>query len=598
MAKKSEKFGIVCVFCCVITAITAFSSSLAIAAEPPSAGKYYVQVPHVVLPETIQYKPYTESRGYNVTAGASQRPATYTAFPSFSIPDGTEFRIINQLYYPVSSVAPSYLVSQASGTIAQVSADNQIVPLQRDSANLTNVPKFELPPSVGIAQQETEPVYLTKINETKNPILQVNNNVLSDNVLSESADDCESPTNSIVFLKSQRTVPMDKEISDSFAPLRLSQATPRDLSWLDRESAFVRPVTFTDVSPMQLGYIQPGTGLQQAQVAPAYDRLGQLNYSYGQQPYQPNPYGGATTPHPNYTAATGLNSAWNAYFGAASSQQLPAMTSPPMPMPGYGMQQPMQAATQQQTIGYILLYPQAAQSGVNMQLVGQRGQENDGTNASDEAATGDMTATALNIPNGNAMQLQATFIPAAQMPNFPGQYQQMPQMPMPNPMMMGGMNPSMMHPMMMGGMNPSMMNPMMMGGMNPSMMHPMMMGGMNPSMMHPMMMGGMNPYMMNPMMMMGMGSMMPPIIIQMPADSGRRRGGGLFARMRAARQELPNSYQQASNSMSALFGQPAQMPAKAAYPYGYFGVTASPSQAGNFGGYHDMSTQTVRYPGM
>jgi len=98
---------------------------------------------------------------------------------------------------------------------------------------------------------------------------------------------------------------------------------------------------------------------------------------------------------------------------------------------------------------------------------------------------------------------------------------------------------------------------------------------------------------------------MPPIIIQMPAtDSGRRRVG-LFARLRAAREESQNRTQQAANSLSSLFAQPgqmpqpqAQMPAKASYPYGYFGVTASPYQSGNFGGYHDMSTQTVRYPGM
>jgi len=107
--------------------------------------------------------------------------------------------------------------------------------------------------------------------------------------------------------------------------------------------------------------------------------------------------------------------------------------------------------------------------------------------------------------------------------------------------------------------------------------------------------------MMNPMMM-GMGGMMPPIIIQMPADSGRRRGG-LFARLRAAREESQNRTQQASNSLASLFTQPeqmsqAQMPAKAAYPYGYFGATASPQQSGNFGGYHNMSAQTVRSPGM
>ena len=625
----SKKFEIACtiyITFCVVATVGAFCAIQAGAAEPQTSGKYYVQVPHVVLPETIQYKHYTDNRGYEVNAGASQHPATYTAFPSYSVPDGTEFRAINQLYYPVS---PTATIPQTLETVAQVRADNQIIPTEQQIArnhnpetklpqeldanasgfaDLTNVPKFEMPSSASVAQQDDEPVYLTKINTTPNPIRQV-----SDASISETADESESAASSIVFLKSQRTALMDDDSSDNFAPLRLSQDTSRQSNWLNRESLFVRPVTYTEVAPTQLGYMQPGAGFQQTQAAPAYSNLYQQNYNYGQ---QPNLYA-ASAPNPNYTAATGLNGVWNAYMGAAAPQQMPAqaqqyqsltqlggmmpvMSGQPAQMPGYGMPQQMQPAATQQTIGYILLYPQAAQSGVNMQLAGQQGQGTDGASTNDEAATGDNADP--NTPNANAMQLQATFIPAQQMPNYPGMSGQpgqfpMPQMQMPNPMA-GGMNPYMMNPMMMGGMNPYMMNPMMMGGMNPYMMNPMMMGGMNPYMMNPMMMGGMNPYMMNPMMM-GMGGMMPPIIIQMPADSGRRRGGGgLFARMRAARQESQNSYQQASNSLSSLFGQPNQMPAKASYPYGYFGATASPYQSGSFGGYHDMSTQTAHYPGM
>jgi hypothetical protein len=414
---------------------------------------------------------------------------------------------------------------------------------------------------------------LTKLDKTQNPIRQV-----SDNTDIEQEGECDAPASSIVFLKSQRTrLPLANDVAD-FAPLRLSHDTDLHSSWLDRESRFVRPVTFTEVAPpTQLGFMQ-------AQPAPAYGQLFQ----------KPNQQA-APMPHPGYTAASGMNSAWNAYYGAAS-QQMPAqspqyqsltqlggmmpvmagqglqpMMQPPMQTPGYGMQ----PAMPQQTIGYILLYPQAGKSGVNMQLASQHGQSEDGSDANDGASEA-KAATDPNTVNWNGMQMQATFIPA----------QQMPQMPMQNPMM-GGMNPYMMNPMM-GGMNPYMMNPMM-GGMNPYMMNPMMMG--------------MNPYMMNPMMM-GMGGMMPPIIIQMPADSGGRRGGGggLFARLRAARQQQSQqtqaANQQAGQSLASLFTQPNPMPAKAAYPYGYFGATASPQQSGNFGGYHDMSTQTVRYPGM
>ena len=529
----SKKISVICVHFCVVLAVTATAA----VAQPQSGGKYSVQVPHVVLPETIQYKSFAE----NATASAVDRPATYTAFPSYNLPADTEFRTINQLYYPVT---PQYPAGAFAETVAQINADNHIIPM---------------PPSP--PQPEAEPVYLTKLNES--PIRQV-----SDSSAIESADENETPVGSIAFLKSQRVDNSGSYLAGT-TPLRLSPETDLRSSWLERESRFVRPVTYSDVAPpTQLGFMPPSLGYQQAQVLPAY----------GQQPY-----GTAAMPNPNYAAATGLNSAWNAYPGAAAAQQvspqvqqyqslrqlgsiMPAMTGQPTPpamqMPGYGMAMPQAMPPQmpQQTIGYILLYPQAAQSGVTMQLAGQPGGDTNG-----ESSTDANTPTDPNTLTWNGMQLQATFIPAAQMP----------QMQIPNPMTPGGMNPYMM------------------SGMNPYMMNPYMMSGMNPYMMNPYMMGGMNPYMMP-----GMGGMMPSIIIQMPADSGPRRTG-LIARLRAARQESQNRSQQANSSLATLFfAQPEQMPAKAAYPYGYFGVTASPYQAGNFGGYHNMSTQTVRYPGM
>ena len=588
----SKKIEILCVILVSIAAAAniGFTVTTVVAAEPQVVGKYYIQVPHVVLPETIQYKHFNDRQESGGSVNVSQYPATYTAFPSYSIPESTDFRTISQIYYPVT---PTDQVHTASANTASIGADHQFVPQQGSLADLTNVPKFEIPLE-SVVQPEAEPVYLTKLNETPNPIRQV-----SDSTISEPANDV-APANSIVFLKSQHSEPTDSVFDDDFTPSPLNLTTSNHLNWLDRESLFVRPITYNEVAPpTQLGFMQPNTGFQQAQPLSAYGQLCQQNYNYNNsQPQYQQQYGATSMPHPSYTAATGLNSAWGAYLGAASQQQMmpaqpqsyqsltqlggmmPVMSgqpmSPAMTMQSYGMpmQQPMQPAIQQQTIGYILLYPQAAQSGVNMQLVGKQDQ---GDDESASTAEGNDAANP-NIPNWNNTQLQATFIPTSQIPNYAGQ-PAMSQMSIPNPMMTGGMNPYMMNPMMMGG-----MNPMMMGGMNPYMMNPMM--------------GGMNPYMMNPMMM-GMGGMMPPIIIQMPvADSGRRRGGGLFARIRAARQETQGSPQQASNSLSSLFSQPSQMPAKAAYPYGYFGATSSPYQSAGFGGYHDMSTQTVRYPGM
>jgi hypothetical protein len=588
----SKKIGLLGLMLGVIIICVNVQSAYVVAWESQNTGKYRVQVPHVVLPETIQYKPYTNGGHVNTL----QHPATYTAFPSYSLPESMEFRTINNLYYPIT---PFSQAGTASGTLAKVNADNQIIPTSQkiakpdtpDPQQAFDVPKFEVPEFATTSPQEFEPIYLTKLNETKNPIRQVSDNIPSDSSLIEnSSDDFDTPVNSIVFLKSQR-VGVSDYFDDDVVPSRLSLTMSRQADWLERESLFVKPVTFTEVAPpTQLGLMQPNTGFQQAPMLPAYSQLCQQNYHYGQQQFPPNPYGGMFTGQ--QIPAQSRNFQSLSQLGSI----MPAMSGQPqMQMPGYGMamQQPLQAAMQspmpghagvmqQQTIGYILLYPQAAQSGVNMQLAGQQGQGNDGAQPPGSEETADS-----NAPNLNAMQFQATFIPASQMSPFAGQ-PAMPQMPMANPMMMGGMNPYMMNPMMMGGMNPYMMNPMMMGGMNPYMMNPMMMGGMNP-------------YMMNPMMM-GMGGMMPPIIIQMPAaDSGRRRG--LFARLRAAREESQNRTQQAAGSLSSLFAQPGQMPqgqmpAKAAYPYGYFGVTASPYQSGNFGGYNDMSTQTVRYPGM
>jgi len=41
-----------------------------------------------------------------------------------------------------------------------------------------------------------------------------------------------------------------------------------------------------------------------------------------------------------------------------------------------------------------------------------------------------------------------------------------------------------------------------------------------------------------------------------------------------------------------------RMPAKNAYPYGYFGVQASPMSTANYGGYHNLYFGSTTYPGL
>ena len=570
----SKKIGVFCFIFGVILTAACFSATEITAYESSNQSAFRVPVPHVVLPETIQYKENT---------------AVYTPFPSYTLPEDTEFRSINQLNYPITPVSQDCDFLE---TVAQVQPDRQIVPTDQKIARNINekqamVPQFETPSVENIPSQASiEPIYLTKIETANHPIQLVSGR--SDNETSEETP--ETPVGSIAFLKSQRNLKNDGDI----VPLQLQESllandfsTDRSSTWLGHESLWIRPVSYMESTPpAPLNLMPQKTAFQQAQ----YQQCGMF---------------GSSQPQANYNSATGLNSVWDAYLGAAATQQpvpmqsarynslvqlggvMPMMAgqgmsqnmpqSMAMPNQGYGMpmqpmmQQPTQmpvGGVQQQTIGYILLYPQAAQAGVNMQLALTGQPENQSENTEGETPE----------HNPATPQMQAVFVPVSQMPNYPGNQAYQPAMiqaQMPNPAMMG--------------MNPAMMNP--------YMMNPMMTGGMNPYMMNPMMMGGMNPYMMNPMM--GMGGMMPPIIIQMPsANSGPRRQG-LFARRRAAREESQNRYQQASSSLGSMFAQqPEYMPAKTAYPYGYFGATSSPYQTGNFGGYHDMRMQMVQYPGM
>jgi hypothetical protein len=59
-------------------------------------------VPHVVLPETIQYKKTARPDASGERGSISPYIATYTPFPSYNVPYAAEFRSVGQSVYPVS----------------------------------------------------------------------------------------------------------------------------------------------------------------------------------------------------------------------------------------------------------------------------------------------------------------------------------------------------------------------------------------------------------------------------------------------------------------------------------------------------------------
>jgi len=608
------------------------------AEQPTQKNSYIVQVPHVVLPETIQYKPHN-------APNANEKPATYTAYPSYQVSEETEFRSIGQSSYPVTAVSPNYASAE---TVAEIWNNRQIVPQKQidlkkektetESAepNINSPNRNPLPPSSVFSSQNPQENSVPKFEIPDMSEFAANQTEMTERSASfvknqNEPQKSETPKNSIAFIKPKQSAETSEILADVSAPRHLNPLKPFSsfaddyiyddyaygnyydnemLPQRERESFFNLPVAYSEVAPPnQLNSLQPLSGFQQAQVAPAFGQSYANNYAYPSpqqqyQQYQPggvsNMFGAPRPAQSKYDAASGLPNVWNAYLGSLQqrgtqqqSAQYQSMTQlgglMPM-MAGQGMSPygaspyavPQQYAVsqtpqvspyaagypqsypqQQQTIGYILLYPQAAQSGANLQLASTTNTPSNSTDTNADTSS-DSTASASTdnqtnpLANLDLSSMQAVFIPASQT-NYSSNY--------------GSTYPVSYSPQQQSYGNPYAMNPMMM---NPYAM--------------------MNPFM-NPMMMgMGMG-MTPPIIIQMPSQEPPRRMG-FFARLRA-RRNSQNRYEQAATSLSSLYASqsPERSPAKAAYPYGYFGAASQPYQSGYFGGYQDMYSQMVRYPG-
>ena len=451
-----------------------------------------------------------------------------------------------------------------------------------------------------------------------------------DRQTAESEKKWTKPNSSLVFIKPQTA----KNTEDDGVPaplLRQNMMIAKEEGSLNESPVleskwwrnsgdfrFTQQVTYDQpVSPTTLGNMAGYTGFQSAQAAPPY--TGCFNnsglYINTQQPFGTNVYC-ARPEMNNYTSAQSIRDAWNAYFAAYNSRQNGMQVANPMAANGgmggnnafqwnsAAMMNPMGMMPQQsqppQTLGFIVLYPAPP------------AKNPDGTDAvanpNDPMQPNSPNLQAMFVPfdSPQGMSIQAN-MQQNMMQNM-GMGMNPPMNPMMNPMMGGGMmSPYAMNPMM-TGMNPymsPMMNPMMGGGMmSPYAMNPMM-TGMNPYMMNPMM-AGMNPYM-NPMMMGMMNPYMmgpPQIIIQMPQNQGQRMG--FFARRRAARMNSDNTTTTATatiapgnNAFTGCYDPMSayRIPAKAAYPYGYFGASTEPFQTGNFADYNNLHYSRVTYPG-
>ena len=95
-------------------------------AQGPST--LYEMVPHVVLPQTVQYKPMPTSLSQPGTYTAyTNYPATYTAFPSYVLPYPTEMQPVQQAVYPVTPPTVPPVEQQPVSTVLPQEAQGTIV---------------------------------------------------------------------------------------------------------------------------------------------------------------------------------------------------------------------------------------------------------------------------------------------------------------------------------------------------------------------------------------------------------------------------------------------------------------------------------------
>jgi hypothetical protein len=181
MAKKMKKT--LAISLSGLAALGFFVGSLNAADQTPKKvpSVQHELVPHVVLPETIQYnkiaKPgRTSALDHSGDYGSvSPYVATYTPFPSYQVPYTAGFKSVGQSVYPVSpKLLPQPLPEPEAEVIEEPAAHTEITTWEGKDVSLRN---------------DVEPIQLAANNEVAIPVLPPS----TDNEIEQTGIFCQQP---------------------------------------------------------------------------------------------------------------------------------------------------------------------------------------------------------------------------------------------------------------------------------------------------------------------------------------------------------------------------------------------------------------------
>jgi hypothetical protein len=611
-------------------------------------------VPHVVLPETIQYnKTVKNAPGVGYSGALSPYVATYVAYPSYQVPSTTVFRPVGQSVYPVSPASPPQLPAPQPKTdteSATVTAEN-FVPMESEGEDIVLSPKVN------------EPIRLASNLEGGAPALPIPNGAIA-----QTGVFCQhpaSPPSAWAFsspLFKVASVPagwggQTGGIVHS-SPRGSMQQAGFQPGGMDPAAAGAGPqgIPYSTFQMGQMQNMEPQVqvlpnGMILLTLPPSHSNCGLLRCKSGSAPrtmlLPPAGYGfpgmmpAAPQPQVQPAAMSGAFGAPYMQVAQQSPMMMPQMmpqmqTVPMMAMTPMGptlvgyqqvpvMNPMMNPMMNQMADPMAMMNPQMQQlqqiqqmqmavAVPNPPIAAQVTTEAEGDTLQQPAVIGADAATnpmaVVATPFGYAIQVPADALQgdaAAQLAQMQQALMQS-QMPMQMPMQMptnpyAGLYATPFGYMAMnqsagqGFGQPAMMSV----GYSPMGMSPM---GYSPMGMSPM---GMSPMGM-PMAGQGMSvSDMLQIMAFIQNNSSKKHRGGLAERLAERRENRRESaanndpFSQLMQAWSTPYVTPdttLKMPSRNAYPYGYFGVQASPVGTANYGGYHNLYYGNATYPGL
>jgi hypothetical protein len=583
-------------------------------------------VPHVVLPETIQYNKTAKNLpGTGYSGVNSPYVATYVAYPSYQVPYATVFRPIGQSVYPVS---PPMLPA----------------PLPQEQPELEPIVEEELAQSelkgrdVVLTQKVSEPIRLAAGAEEVIPVLP-----MPGSVVTQTGIFCQQPAtppgawafSSPIFKVASVPAGWGGQQAGSITH-NGPKGTGQHVGFMPAGGAESAEAGMAPqgvpYSTFQMGREQnPGVqaqvlpnGMVLLTMPPDHSGCGLIRCRTGQAPRMmllpPGPAPMMPGMIPQGIPAPAMQSAMmSGSFGMPYmpvAQQAPMMM-PQMQMPPQMQIVPVTAMTPMgpAIIGYQqvpamnpmamnpMMNPQMQQVQMAMAtpnpIVATQASEETGEETlqspallGTQAAANPMAVVAT--PYGYAIQVPADALQtdaAAQLAQMQQALVQS-QMPMQMPMQMNPYAGLSATPYGYAAMNPMAGQ---FGGMQPMMMN---VGYQPAGMMMPGQMG------------MSSGGMSVSDMLQIMAflnnNKPQQRRARLADRLAERRENRPATHHndpfaqlmQAWTTPYTASDMAVRMPASNAYPYGYFGVQASPVSTANYGGYHNLYLGSTAYPGL